>query len=159
MLPWFLVVTVSILGLVFLAHTFGAINLDLVLNTSLGMRRWSGNTMSNNFDPSHGRMLHANNQDTEDKSSVGKDGILSVDPRMTEGNAHGPWKDQKSLAPWISNQKSDQSSKGSGETTKKLNGTEGPHLSARKTIKTSVVLWVAIPSAILVVLCCTVVLL
>ncbi|XP_066340948.1 uncharacterized protein [Miscanthus floridulus] len=149
--PWFLVVTVSILGLVFLAHTFGAINLDLVLNTSLGMRRGGGNRMSNNFDPSHGRMLLAINQDTEDKSSVG------VDTRMTEGDADGPWKDQKALAPWISNQKSDQSGKGSEETTNKLNGTEGPYLSARKTSKTSVILWVAIPSAIL--FCCTVVLL
>ncbi|KAJ1275937.1 hypothetical protein BS78_05G174800 [Paspalum vaginatum] len=136
-----------ILGLLFWAHTFGA--LDLVFNTSLGMRRWSS-------DHTHGRVLVGINHDTEHE---GGDGMISIDLGMTEMNANGSRKDHTALAPWISNQTSDQPVEGYGETTKKQNRTGQPHpTTTNKATKTIVVRWIVIASAtfVFVLLCCIV---
>ncbi|OQU83089.1 hypothetical protein SORBI_3005G075400 [Sorghum bicolor] len=134
-------VMVRLLVMLFSALVFGA--LDLGLNNWSGMRRARDSAILHNYyDESHGRTLLAFNHD--------KDSTVRVDLRMTTPvNADGSGQDQKALAHWISDHNRDRS--GKYYVTDKQKRPQKPHLSEHKTIKTGVVWWIVIASAIFIV--------
>ncbi|KAL6658258.1 hypothetical protein ACP70R_003844 [Stipagrostis hirtigluma subsp. patula] len=159
-----LVSGVILLGLLFTFLFSGA--LIGVFNHSLSMTSGSINTaVFPNYRQSQSRMLIANDQG--DKGGANSSAMTSFDELYVRKNGkyvkinYNLIADEKALAHWISHNKSPQSGKHQEETVpaEGQNGKDKPHLPAHKKLKTTVVSWIAITSAIFAVLCSIAVLL